>query len=268
MNIMNRILTISFVCITLAACTKTIEEPFHFEKGQQMTFTVGTGSDTKVSSSISGSDVNFTWSTGDKIKVTVGKQSSEFTLVTGNGESTATFSGTMPASGSTFDVQYPYDEPDLTKQDQYYVKGSLPQVYKSASSEKYIAMLFKATNCSSSNLDLIPQFSGIKFSVGAQSGTHVLDYMCVKVDGSDRYLRFITSETAQISNTTPIEVYIIIPIDCEVKEVTINEIRVYIYPSGSGSASNLSKVVTLKRGHITTIGGAKTIAISGGEKPE
>jgi len=92
-----------------------------FEKGQKVTLTVKIGDQTKVSSELvtSGEDkdkVNFKWETGDKIKVTVGEVPSEFTLKAGAGTNSGTFEGTILGDGDSFEVQYPFNDPDISTQ--------------------------------------------------------------------------------------------------------------------------------------------------------
>lgn len=119
-------------CVVLAACTKTSS----FMEGQLVTLNVNTQSSTKVTSVWTASGVDFKWQTGDKIKVSVGGASAEFTLVSGAGTASASFTGIMPAEGQTFDVQYPCTTPDL---------GS--QAYSSSEAIPHDKMLFTATGC-------------------------------------------------------------------------------------------------------------------------
>jgi len=127
---MKKIMLFAAACVALAACTKNIDtttpeigKATSFEKGQKVTFSVSAGDQTKATSSLDGTTgaVDFKWETGDKIKVTVGSESAEFTLKSGAGESTATFEGTMPGDGTTFNVQFPATTPDLSSQT--YVEG-------------------------------------------------------------------------------------------------------------------------------------------------
>ncbi|MBQ0118707.1 MAG: hypothetical protein KBS42_02965, partial [Bacteroidales bacterium] len=60
--------------------------------------------------------INFTWEEGDQILVKVDDKTAVFTLTTGAGSNSAEFTGTMPAAGSTFDIQYPKTTPDLSAQ--------------------------------------------------------------------------------------------------------------------------------------------------------
>ena len=56
------------------------------------------------------------WSAGDQISVIVDGESSVFTLVDGANTSCASFRGIMPKDGLSYHVQYPVNEPDLSKQ--------------------------------------------------------------------------------------------------------------------------------------------------------
>ena len=62
--------------------------------------------------------INLTWDEDDQIQVTVGDKSAVFTLCSGTGSATGSFSGTMPAAGSSYQVVYPanYNESVLATQ--------------------------------------------------------------------------------------------------------------------------------------------------------
>jgi len=138
----NTIIFAAAACALLAACTKIIdpaypEIPAGFEKGRQVTLSVSAPGGTKVSSATDATtgEVSFKWEAGDKIKVIVGTESSEFSLSSGAGSASATFVGAMPADGESFDVQYPVTDPDLSEQT--YVAAALPKD----------RMKFTATGC-------------------------------------------------------------------------------------------------------------------------
>jgi len=98
--------------------------------------------------------VNFKWETGDKIKVTVGTEFAEFILSSGAGDATAEFTGTMPAAGNTFDVQYPITDPDLSSQ--IYVANGLPK-------DK---MKMAATGCTlGTPFTLNPQYAALRLNL-------------------------------------------------------------------------------------------------------
>lgn len=129
---MKRFLIMAAAMLAFMSCTKDIQEINQeietegtaFVAGQEVTIRCG-NPQTKVSGTETGDKtISFLWEAGDKIKVTVGGESSTFTLVSGAGTKTATFTGTMPASGATFDIQYPETDPDLSSQT--YSEGKLP----------------------------------------------------------------------------------------------------------------------------------------------
>jgi len=170
---MNRIVIFAFACMTLVACSQIIDEPFHFEKGQQMTLTVNSDIGTKVTSSLNANNIEFKWDKNDSIRVTVNGIPALFTLVSGSGKSSATFTGTMPASGDTFEVQYPYEERDITHQYCYGVDSDLhflPIIDKGTIYEK-CAMFFKKENCTSDHILLEPQYAGLKFQFRTSSSS-------------------------------------------------------------------------------------------------
>ena len=70
----------------------------------------------RISGKDAGTQIDLTWDAGDQIKVIVGDKSATFTLASGAGSGQATFTGTMPADGVTYSVQYPIAEPDLSVQ--------------------------------------------------------------------------------------------------------------------------------------------------------
>ena len=117
---------ISFVIIAVlfAACTPNNEVGTPFKAGQEVSITAhmpNAGANhlpgkQRVSGKDAGTQIDLTWDTGDQIKVNVGDKSATFTLTSGAGSSQATFTGTMPADGASFSVQYPVAEPDLSVQ--------------------------------------------------------------------------------------------------------------------------------------------------------
>jgi len=150
-------------CVALVACTKNMDtttpkggDATAFEKGQKVTLSVNAGDQTKVSSAldVTTGAIDFKWETGDKIKVTVGIESAEFTLSSGAGTASAQFTGTMPAAGNTFDVQYPVTDPDLSSQT--YVTNALPK-------DK---MKMTATGCTiEDGFTLTPQYAALRLNL-------------------------------------------------------------------------------------------------------
>jgi len=160
---MKKFMIFAVVCVLFAACTKISDtavsengDTTSFEKDQKVTFTVSSPTSTKVTGNLDGTtgEVSFKWETGDKIKVTVGTESSQFTLKTGAGTAEATFEGTMPAAGDQFDVQYPVTDPDLSSQT--YIANGLPN-------DK---MKFSATGCTLGNkFTLAPQYAALRLNL-------------------------------------------------------------------------------------------------------
>ena len=119
---------ISFVLIAVlfAACTPNNEVGTPFKAGQKVTLAASMGSDgakqmpgkQRVAGVDNGSQIDLTWDADDQITVKVGDATAVFTLESGAGSASATFTGTMPAAGSTYQVSYPanYDESVLANQ--------------------------------------------------------------------------------------------------------------------------------------------------------
>ena len=134
-----------------------------FKKGQQVTLTIGTGNNANqvTPRKVAGIDnttnnrIDFTWEEGDKILVKVGDQTAEFTLSSEPGSVYGEFAGTMPADGSTFDIQYPIYVPNITK-----------QVYTTEKPIPADSMLFRATNCTlDAEATLLAQHAMVQFNL-------------------------------------------------------------------------------------------------------
>ena len=117
---------ISFVLIAVlfAACTPNNEVETPFKAGQEVSITAhmpNAGANhlpgkQRVSGKDAGTQIDLTWDADDVILVKVGDKTAEFTLQDGAGSAQATFTGTMPADGASYSVQYPVAEPDLSVQ--------------------------------------------------------------------------------------------------------------------------------------------------------
>jgi hypothetical protein len=119
---------ISFVLIAVlfAACTPNNEVGTPFKAGQEVSITAhmpNAGANylpgkQRVSGKDAGTQIDLTWDADDQITVKVGDATAVFTLESGAGSASATFTGTMPAAGSTYQVSYPvsYDESVLANQ--------------------------------------------------------------------------------------------------------------------------------------------------------
>ena len=139
---MKKYISFLFVAALFAACTPRNEAGTPFKAGQEVTLTAhvpSTGNNStqqlpckqRISGTDAGTQIDLTWDTGDQIKVTIGDKSSIFTLVSGVGSTQATFTGTMPADGSSYRAQYPIIEPDLSAQthvDNGFGKGLMKMV--------------------------------------------------------------------------------------------------------------------------------------------
>lgn len=153
-----------------ASCTTSIDGNFQemsdaspFTKGQQVSISASSNwnGGTRVTGTDNGTNINFAWENGDKVLVKVGESSAEFTLKSGAGTANATFEGTMPAGGSTFDVQYPVATPDLTTQE-YVSSNQLPKG----------KMLFKATGCTlGTTANLEPQYAVLQLNLNGDIQT-------------------------------------------------------------------------------------------------
>ena len=116
--------------LLIASCSSQTEElATPFQAGQEVTLNASIAGDDVPAGPqrVSGVDsnpgstsgaINLTWDAGDQIQVTVGDKSSIFTLCSGAGSATGSFTGTMPAAGSSYQVVYPanYNESALTTQ--------------------------------------------------------------------------------------------------------------------------------------------------------
>ena len=114
----------------IASCSSEKEElSTPFQVGQEVTLNASIAGDDVPAGPqrVSGVDsnpgstsgaINLTWDAGDQIQVTVGDKSAVFTLCSGAGSATGSFTGTMPAAGSSYQVVYPanYNESALTTQ--------------------------------------------------------------------------------------------------------------------------------------------------------
>lgn len=122
---MKKIFSIIASAMLIASCTSQTEElvtpiPENQEpEGQKVTLcaSIATGDDAShAPQRVSGKDsnpgsttgvINLTWDAGDKVLVKVGEESSVFTLSSGTGTKTGSFTGVMPGDGSSYDVVYP-----------------------------------------------------------------------------------------------------------------------------------------------------------------
>lgn len=133
---MNKHISLLLTVIWFVACQPNHDLGTPFQKGQEVTLTAAMGEQSShrlpSMQRVSGQDsdpanpnngeIALTWDEGDNILVTVGDKSSVFTLTTGAGTLQGTFTGTMPANGASYSVQYPTTTPNLSEQ-QYVPNG-------------------------------------------------------------------------------------------------------------------------------------------------
>ena len=127
---MKKIFFLTASALFIASCSSQKEElSTPFQAGQEVTLNATIAGDDAPAGPqrVSGLDsnpgstsgvINLTWDAGDQIQVTVGDKSSIFTLCSGAGSATGSFTGTMPAAGSSYQVVYPanYSESVLATQ--------------------------------------------------------------------------------------------------------------------------------------------------------
>ena len=127
---MKKIFFLIASALLIASCSSEKEElSTPFQAGQEVTLNASIAGDDVPAGPqrVSGLDsnpgstsgaINLTWDAGDQIQVTVGDKSSIFTLCSGAGSATGSFTGAMPAAGSSYQVVYPanYNENVLATQ--------------------------------------------------------------------------------------------------------------------------------------------------------
>ncbi len=127
---MNKHISLLLTVICFVACHPNHDLGTPFLKGQEVTLTAVMSEQSshrlpsmqRVSGKDAADRINLTWDEGDNILVTVGDKSSVLTLTTGAGTLQGTFTGTMPADGASYSVQYPTTTPNLAEQ-QYVPNG-------------------------------------------------------------------------------------------------------------------------------------------------
>jgi len=234
---MKKIILFAAACAALAACNKEIDtttpeirDAVSFEKGQQVCLTANAPAATKVTGSLNATTdaVDFKWETGDKIKVTVGESSAEFTLSSGAGTASATFTGTMPAGGNSFDVQYPVTDPDLSTQT--YVADGLPK-------DK---MKMTATGCTvDTPFKLTPQYSALRLNLWGDETVNMIIVTSTSTEAS--YTLNITDGKkigATSDNATPF--FIVVPAGSNQFSIKVFGYSVYICKYETSSAQTFT----------------------------
>ena len=127
---MNKHISLLLTVIWFVACHPNHDLGTPFQEGQEVILTASIGEQQpqmlpgmqRVSGKDATDKIDLTWDEGDNILVTVGDKSSVFTLTTGADTPQGTFTGTMPADGDSYSVQYPTTTPNLSEQ-QYVPNG-------------------------------------------------------------------------------------------------------------------------------------------------
>ena len=128
---MKKCLSFLVIAALFAACQPNNEVGTPFKAGQKVTLAASMGSDgakhmpgqQRVAGVDKGTQIDLTWDVDDQITVKVGDATAVFTLESGAGTASATFTGTMPAAGSTYQVSYPVDYNESVLTNQTYVEN-------------------------------------------------------------------------------------------------------------------------------------------------
>ena len=143
--VMKKYLLCVVIIILFVACDSTNDLGTPFTKGQEVTLTAVIGEQQpqmlpgmqRVSGVDAREKINLVWDNGDKILVKVDDHPAEFTLSGGAGTGEGTFTGIMPADGTSFHVEYPINYSDVVLKVQQYVpngfgKGLMKMITKQA----------------------------------------------------------------------------------------------------------------------------------------
>ena len=130
---MKKCLSFLVIAALFAACQPNNEVGTPFQAGQKVTLAASMGGNgakqmpgqQRVAGvdNVNGEQIDLTWNEGDQITVKVGDATEVFTLESGAGTASATFTGTMPAAGSTYQVSYPVDYDESVLANQTYVEN-------------------------------------------------------------------------------------------------------------------------------------------------
>lgn len=186
---MRRIVLFAAACLLLASCTKSGNDTPVFKKGQIVTISASAdmGESTKVTGTDIGTEIKFKWEDGDKVLVKVGEASSEFAISSISADSTsADFVGTMPATGSSYDVLYPVPTGTDPLKTQTYKAGGIASGL----------MQFGAEGCTTASVTLKAKTAILQLNLYTTDYTSETQYDTVKLgDG------FITN--IQLTYNTP-----------------------------------------------------------------
>ena len=256
---MKKIFFLIASALLIASCSSQKEElSTPFQAGQEVTLNASIADNNATPAGpqrVSGVDsnpgstsgaINLTWDAGDQIQVTVGDKSSIFTLCSGAGSATGSFTGTMPAAGSSYQVVYPanYNESALTTQT-YVPNGFGKGLMKM--STKVAGTIDGGFSLSADNALL-----GLQFTGDASVGKIVL----TNPANSKTY----TLNCSGVALTSSVKVfYIVVPAG-----TWANGFAVDVYAS-----DNSTKIKTLSKGSSVTFSSTRTMlmpsqSVSGG----
>ena len=128
---MKKLIYFVVIAALFAACQPNQEVGTPFYAGQKVTLAAtmpGDGASQmpgmkRVSGKDAGSKIALFWDANDQVKVTVDGQSAIFTLTEGEGTTSGTFTGIMPADGTSYTVTYPADYNENVLANQTYVEN-------------------------------------------------------------------------------------------------------------------------------------------------
>ena len=128
---MKKLIYFMAIAALFAACQPNQEVGTPFYAGQKVTLAAtmpGDGASQmpgmkRVSGKDAGSKIALFWDANDQVKVTVDGQSAIFTLTEGEGTTSGTFTGIMPADGTSYTVTYPADYNENVLANQTYVEN-------------------------------------------------------------------------------------------------------------------------------------------------
>lgn len=171
-----------------------------FKKGEVVTFTVSSP-ETKVTSTAVSGGIEFKWDESDEIKVSVsGEEPVNFTIKSlSEDKKTAEFTGTMPGSGDSFNVQYPVGDVDLATQD-----------YSSSEPLPKNKMLFFKSGCTKGGaFSLDPQYAVLQVNLYG-TDTRQITKAIVTV-GSTSYTLNVSGFSLPSAQASAQPLYIVVP---------------------------------------------------------
>ncbi|MBQ5370561.1 MAG: hypothetical protein IIU50_03280 [Bacteroidaceae bacterium] len=255
---MKKIFFLIASALFIASCSSEKEElATPFQAGQEVTLNASIAGDDVPAGPqrVSGVDsnpgstsgaINLTWDAGDQIQVTVGDKSAVFTLCSGAGSATGSFTGTMPAAGSSYTVVYPANYSESVLATQTYVPNGFGKGLMKMST-KIAGTIDGGFSLSADNALL-----GLQLTGDASLGKIVL----TNPANSKTY----TLNCSGVALTSDVKVfYIVVPAG-----TWANGFVVDVYAS-----DNSTKIKTLSKGSSVTFSSASTMlmpsqAVEGG----